>query len=260
MNNEDKNKSIVKNKLGNPTYVWQSGQERRLKLIEKYLVENQSNIVVDLGCGVGAYAHAIHKKKYSVIGLDIDKERINEAKLKTKAMNNGEFIDFFISVGELMPFANNSIDAIILNEVIEHVDNEKMVIDEIDRILRPGGIAIIFAPNILFPFETHGCYIGKKFIFRNIPFINWLPKIIRNKLVPHARIYSKKNITGQFTTDNLKLQYHSYVFPGFNNLERRSKVLAKFLRWSTYKLEHNFFAQFGISHFMVVRKKQGKNE
>ena len=37
MNKKDINNSIASTKLGNPTYVWQSGQERRLTLIEAHL-------------------------------------------------------------------------------------------------------------------------------------------------------------------------------------------------------------------------------
>ncbi|MDG1990195.1 MAG: class I SAM-dependent methyltransferase [Dehalococcoidia bacterium] len=252
-NNDDKN-SIAKNKLGNPTYVWQSGQDRRLQLIESSLKNNKSKTIIDLGCGVGAYAHAINQKKYNVFGLDIEHNRIMDAKNSMNNPQNSHFIEFCSAVGEALPFKNNIIDAIILNEVIEHVNNEVMVIQEINRVLKINGIAIIFAPNILFPFETHGCYIRGKFIFKNIPLINWLPRKIRNVFVPHARIYSKKEIVKLFSISGLQIDHHGYVFPGFNNLEKRSKILAKILRWILYRLENKFFAKFGISHFMIVKK------
>ena len=254
MKNKDDENSIAKNKLGNPTYVWQSGQDRRLELIETYLKHNKSKTIIDLGCGIGAYAHAINKKNYNVFGLDIEKNRIIDAKNSTKSYQNSHFIEFCSAVGEALPFKNNAIDAIILNEVIEHVNDEAMVVQEINRVLKINGIAIIFAPNILFPFETHGCYIRGKFIFKNIPLINWLPRKIRNIFVPHARIYSKKEMINLFSTAGLRIEHHGYVFPGFNNLEKRSKILAKILRWTLYRLEHKFFAKFGISHFMIVKK------
>ena len=52
----------------------------------------------------------------------------------------------------------------------------------------------------------------------------------------------------------MKIEHHSYVFPGFNNIERRSKLLASVLRWMLYKGEQGFFSRFGISHFMIVKK------
>ena len=254
MNKKDINNSIASTKLGNPTYVWQSGQERRLTLIEAHLTKISAKNIIDIGCGVGAYTQKIYQKGYNVFGLDVETERIEKAKKIEEANQNTNILEYMSAVGEFLPFKNSTIDAIILNEVIEHVDNEVKVVSEIERVLAKRGIAIIFAPNILFPFETHGCYIGKKFIFRNIPFINWFPKKIRNKLVPHARVYSKKSIEKLFSTNSMKIEHHGYIFPGFNNIERRSKFLAKILRHILYKIENGVFACFGISHFMIVKK------
>tara|TARA_Y100001970_G_scaffold104847_1_gene131244 strand:+ start:3192 stop:3962 length:771 start_codon:yes stop_codon:yes gene_type:complete len=254
MNKKDINNSIATTKLGNPTYVWQSGQERRLDLVEKNLIRISAKNIIDVGCGIGAYAQKIHQKGYNVFGLDVEINRVQEAKKIAKINQDAKMLEYMSAVGEFLPFKDATIDAIILNEVIEHVDNEEKVIQEIERVLASQGIAIIFAPNILFPFETHGCYIGKKFIFKNIPLINWLPKKIRDKLVPHARVYSKKHIENLFSSDKMKIEHHSYVFPGFNNIERRSKLLASVLRWMLYKGEQGFFSRFGISHFMIVKK------
>jgi 2-polyprenyl-3-methyl-5-hydroxy-6-metoxy-1,4-benzoquinol methylase len=254
MNKKDINNSIASTKLGNPTYVWQSGQERRLALVEENLAKISAKNIIDVGCGVGAYTQKIHQKGYNVFGLDVETKRIEEAKKILKTNPSSNLLEYMSAVGEFLPFKDSTIDAIILNEVIEHVDNEVKVVSEIERVLANQGIAIIFAPNILFPFETHGCYIGKKFIFKNIPLINWLPKKIRNKLVPHARVYSKKSIENLFSTNNMQIEHHGYIFPGFNNIERRSKFLAKILRRILYKIENGFFSCFGISHFMIVKK------
>ncbi len=61
-------------------------------------------------------------------------------------------------------------------------------------MIRPGGHIVIYAPNRLYPFETHGIYLGKRFVFGNIPLVNWLPDPLRNRLVPHARAYTKRGI------------------------------------------------------------------
>ena len=254
MNQKEINYSIENTKLGNPTYIWQSGQERRFKLIEKNLRNIGAKNIIDIGCGVGAYAQKIYQKGYSIFGIDIESERIEEARKISKNAQSPDLLEFYRAVGDFLPFRDGSIDAIILNEVIEHVDDEYKVIKEINRVLRNNGIAIVFAPNILFPFETHGCYIGEKFIFKNIPLINWLPTKIRNKLVPHARIYTKKKIIKMFSIGDLKIEHHGYIFPGFNNIERRSKLIANLLRWISYKGEKRLFSRFGISHFMVVKK------
>ncbi len=65
--------------------------------------------------------------------------------------------------------------ACLLNEVIEHVGNDRDTIREALRVTKPGGRVVIFAPNRYYPFETHGVYLGKKYVFGNIPLVNYLP-------------------------------------------------------------------------------------
>ena len=42
----------------------------------------------------------------------------------------------------------------------EHVDDDRKTAAEMVRVTRPGGIIVAFAPNRLYPFETHGAYVG----------------------------------------------------------------------------------------------------
>ena len=48
MNKKDINNSITSTKLGNPTYVWQSGQERRLALVEENLAKISAKNIIDV--------------------------------------------------------------------------------------------------------------------------------------------------------------------------------------------------------------------
>ncbi len=57
---------------------------------------------------------------------------------------------------------------------------------------KPGGSVVIFAPNRLWPFETHGAYFGKRYVFGNIPLINWLPDPLRDRFAPHVRVYTRE--------------------------------------------------------------------
>src|SRR6266568_688543 len=50
-----------------------------------------------------------------------------------------------------------------IDEEIEHVESDVATIREAVRCLRPGGEVVIFAPNRLYPFETHGFFLGKRF-------------------------------------------------------------------------------------------------
>ena len=63
--------------------------------------------------------------------------------------------------------------------MIEHVADDRETLREVARVLAPGGTCVIYAPNRLYPFETHGIYVGKRYVFGNIPFVNWLPTFLR---------------------------------------------------------------------------------
>jgi SAM-dependent methyltransferase len=158
-------------------------------------------------------------------------------------------------VSERLPFADGSFDMVLLNEVIEHVDDDDTTLREACRVLKAGGHVVIYAPNRLYPFETHGVYLGKRYIFGNIPLVNYLPDVLRKRLVPHARAYTSRGL--RKITDKLDadLVVHTQVYPGFDNINARSGFMGKTLRSVFYRLEHTFLRAFGLSHFMVLQTR-----
>ena len=151
-------------------------------------------------------------------------------------------------------FDDGSFDVILLNEVIEHVDDDRATIREAYRCLAPGGQIVIFAPNRLYLFETHGFYFLGRYYFRLLPFVNWLPDPIRDLLVPHARIYTAGKIKRLF--DGLAVQFEvvSHIFPGLDNVAARHQLLGPKLHQLVECIEKTPLRCFGISHFTVVRK------
>ncbi len=235
-------------KLGEPSYVWRSGQERRLDLIRSY-VPLEEQRVLDVGCGVGTYVRRLRGFSSQVYGIDISFRRL---------MDGSKTVDGLLAaVGEFLPFRTASFDMVLLNEVIEHVQDDRRTLVESVRILRPGGHLIIFAPNRLYPFETHGMQLGRHYVFGNVPFINYLPDCIRNRLVPHARAYRAAEL-GQLTGNlGLRLVTHEYVYPGFDNIATRSGVIARLLRSVLYRAEHTRLRRYGLSHFLILQRVSG---
>jgi SAM-dependent methyltransferase len=231
--------------LGHPSQVWTRGLERRLQLMRRY-VPLEGKRILDMGCGVGAFVRRLGEYSDEVYGTDIDRERVAEG--------TQEVTNLGLAVCEAVPFADNTFDVIILHEVLEHVTDDQQTLREAKRVLAPGGSVVIFCPNRLYPFETHGIFIGKRYFFGNIPLINYLPDALRNRLVPHARVYSKRRLRRLYRRAGLRARLHSWVYPGFDHIIASRKVVGRLLRFALYPLEHTPLRIFGLSHFVVLGK------
>ena len=231
--------------LGNPSFVWRFGQDRRLNLIRNF-VPLEGARILDIGCGLGVYVRRLREFTDRAYGIDIDRTRLAEGAKSTPGL--------MLSASETLPFRDGSFDAVVLNEVIEHVRDDAATIAEAVRVLAPGGHIVIYAPNRLYPFETHGIYVGDRFIFGNIPLVNWLPNRLRRKLVPHARAYTRSGIRRMYRGLDVRVLTETYVYPGFDNVIARHRRVGGMLRSILYRAEHTPLRAFGLSHFVVLEK------
>jgi ubiquinone/menaquinone biosynthesis C-methylase UbiE len=237
--------------LGNPSFVWRFGQDRRLDLIRQF-VPLEGAAVLDIGCGRGVYVRKFREFTDLAFGIDIDAKRLMVGARETPGL--------MLAASEQLPFRDASFDAVVLNEVIEHVRDDCATIADAFRVIRPGGHIVIYAPNRLYPFETHGIYLGDRFIFGNIPCVNWLPDPIRRHLVPHARAYTKESIRRTYRNLPLQVDVESYVYPGFDNIIARHRRLGRLLRAFCYRAERTPLRAFGLSHFIVLEKPADKTD
>ena len=231
---------------GEPSYVWRFGQNRRLDMILKALPVDARRILVD-GCGIGIYVKQLADLGYNAVGLDIDFERIAQG-----AQSGVE--QLHVAAGEHLPHPDAAFDAVLSHEVIEHVAGDRFAAREMIRVLRSGGRAILFCPNRLYPFETHGHYWRGTYHFGNTPLINYLPDPIRNRLAPHVRAYTGRGLKALFAGLPARVITLTQIYPGYDNIAARRPALGKALRSVTYTFEHTPLRLFGLSHFLVVEK------
>jgi SAM-dependent methyltransferase len=242
MNRDDK--AIT---LGHPSYVWRFGQDRRLALIRRY-APLEGKRILDVGCGLGTYVKKMRDFSQEVYGVDVDSEKVAEA---SRTLPNIQ-----LAPAEKLPFPDGFFDVVLLHEVIEHVEDDRQAIREAHRVIKREGRMVIFAPNRLYPLETHGIFWRGKYRFGNIPLVNYLPSFLRNRLCPYARAYTRGDIRRLFEGLDVEILVHTQIYPGYDKIAARRPRLGVFLRRVTYALESTPLRAFGLSHFVVAEKEQ----
>jgi len=228
--------------------VWRAGQDRRLRMIVEAVPRWENAYALDNGCGLGTYLQRLQGLTPHAFGLEYERERGQEANRRLGQLR------VVCAAGERLPYANNSLDVILSNEVLEHVQDDAQALAEMARVLKPGGRALIFCPNRWYPFETHGIYWRGRYIFGNIPLINYLPHSLRNRLAPHVRVYTRRALLKLLNGLPLKVVTHSRIFGGYDNWIARFGPLGRFLRALLQGLERTPLKLFGLSHWLVVEK------
>jgi SAM-dependent methyltransferase len=239
---------------GEPSHIWRAGQDRRMAMIRSAGGDRVYGRVLDNGCGVGQYLHRLQSSTTQAIGLEFDPGFAHTAKERAGNVVRG--------VGESLPFATGSFDLVLSHEVLEHVQDDRLALEEIIRVLctpsrkgQPGGRLVLFVPNRGYPFETHGVFWRGRYRFGNIPLINYLPRMLRDRLAPHVRVYTKRDLERLFAGLPVKFIEKTVIFGAYDNIIARHPSLGRALRTFLQKLEKTPLRRFGLSHLWVVEKK-----
>lgn len=114
-------------------------------LIAKHAPPNRSARILDIGCGHGALLYFLAQARYvNATGVDTSAEQIEMA--HALGITNARCERGFEYVHNLN---SDSLDMVILFDVLEHLERQELfeMLDEVHRILRPGGTCLIHVPN-----------------------------------------------------------------------------------------------------------------
>jgi len=208
--------------------------------------------ILENGCGVGMYLKHLAEDAAFAVGLEIELDRAAEACGRGLAVVSG--------AGEELPFCASKFDLILSHEVLEHVTDDRRCLGEMVRVLKPGGRLVLFVPNRGYPFETHGIYWRGKYHFGNKFGVNYLPRRWRDKLAPHVRVYSGKDLEKLMIGLPVRVVEKTVIFGAYDNIIARNRTLGialkRFLQW----LEKTPLRGLGLSQFWIIEVSTAKKK
>ena len=227
---------------------------KRLGVIQRY-APVRGRRVLDCGCGAGDYVFALQALGADAWGIEYAREKL--AKAPAPVLGR-------VSVGDLHHIAlrNSSVDVALLNEVLEHVPDDRLALREVHRVLKRGGVLLIFSPNRRYPFETHGAFVkGSTWkIPHYVPLIPYIPLPVARQVMDFwARNYWPGELRRLVRDAGFDIAHTDYVWQTFEGISNnqpaiiaRTKGLLRMLSETCERLP--VLRTLGVSQVIVARK------
>lgn len=231
---------------------------KRLAIIESF-VPVLGRRVADCGCGTGQYVAALASAGADVFGVEFFEDKVKQFQSSFPELA-GRVVQGDL---EQLPWASNSMDVVLLNEVLEHVPSDRNALSEVLRVLKPGGALVVFSPNRWHPFETHGATLRSSQVVlpHYLPFLPYVPiRLAASFLEFHARNYwpwQLQNLVGSVGFD---IQRTGFVWQTFEGISGNQPAIVgrvrPILRWTAKLLEQTpVLCRFGVSQLILARKQ-----
>ena len=170
-------------------------QRKQLKWITGQRYERNS-VVVDIGTGTaGGFSEMFSRFQHSLlVGVDISEKSLGIALSRGV---NGVCADLD---GSNLPIRSESVDVVVMDEIIEHVSDTDGLIQEVNRMLKPGGMLLVSTPNIAAWFNRIALLFGIQPAFSEVSYrkIYGRPG---TDVVGHLRLFTLQALV-EFLKDN----------------------------------------------------------
>ena len=197
----------------------------RLRLMKECIAP--ADLVLEVGCGRAEYLRTLLAHSPNIVGIETATDKLEDS-FRAHPELRGRVLDVS---AESMPFPAEHFDVAIVNEVLEHIPDQDAALREIRRVLKPGGKFLLFCPNRLFPFETHGLMI-RGVMQMWIPALHYLPGSVRRflKVESVARNYWPREVSKLLQQYGFHVQQQIFVQQTFENISGAQPWLVRAVR------------------------------
>lgn len=115
-------------------------EKMRVRAVLKAVQSPPASSILEIGCGVGNVME--HLREVKRFGVDLSFRMVARSR---ERLRNG--IVVLQADGQKLPFSSRAFDGIVCTEVLEHVENPDLVLDEIRRVAKPQGRIVLSIPN-----------------------------------------------------------------------------------------------------------------
>jgi SAM-dependent methyltransferase len=250
--------SVSQEKMVEPRFRAPGGSTAEQALVDHRLkkVAPITGRWLDYGCADGGYAAGmLDAGAEHVTGVDVVRERIEHAH---KRETQGGRLDFLCVQDDTLPFEDMTFDGVLINEVLEHVIDEKRTLSEVARVLRPNGRLVLYGPNRFFPVEGHGLrFSGTHTIGVPVPLVPWLPARLTARFM-QARNYWPWQLRRLVEDAGFEICSLGTAFPQFALYLALPERIGGAYRRRIATIEHTpLIRWFGVSVFIDARKPAG---
>lgn len=234
--------------LGWPEPLDSIGIDRRLELLGD-IVPLRGEALLDVGCGNGSYTERLAGSFERITGVEVESQRLDEFRARVAERPDAERFDLRLESAEALSDPDETYDAVMAIETLEHVVDHAAASREVHRVLRPGGHFFITVPNRGFPFETHSFLVrGRERRSKWYPFVPWVKPLHRR--LSTARNYRPADLRRLLEPIGFVEVGSTFMMPP---LERWGP--GRHLRKPIHAMESTPLRHLGVSVVSVFRKQ-----
>jgi len=117
---------------------------RRVKMIGAHL--KPGTTILEIGCGAGYFTKELARSGADIVGIDVSPELLEIAKANCLTSN----VRYEIQDACALTYSNATFDSVVGSSILHHLEIEP-ALQEISRVLKPGGTIYFTEPNMLNP-------------------------------------------------------------------------------------------------------------